>query len=151
MNGEIVLTQWYPASPDTVWRWWTEGARLARWFAPGGCKVLSAVADAVVDGAWQVVFAQAGARVTEYGRYLDLAPPDSLRMSLRQRFAHGTEGPQTEIAVTFVAEAGGTRLQFRQCGVDPAALAGMTEGWQSCLDQIAAGLARDAVPLDAAG
>jgi uncharacterized protein YndB with AHSA1/START domain len=146
MSAEISLTTWYPAAPEMVWRWWTEAERLARWFAPTGSRVLSAVADSIPDGAWQVVFAGPGGRVNEHGRYLDLSPPHGLRMSLQQRFDSGAEGPQTEITVTFAAEAGGTRLHFLQRGVDAAAVTGMTEGWESCLAQIGAGLASDAAP-----
>lgn len=144
MYAELILTNWYPAPPETVWRWWTEADRLSRWFAPRGSRVLSAAAQAVPGGAWQVVFAGNGERVTEHGRYLDLSPPGSLRMSLQQDFDDGRRGPETEIAVTLGEEGAGTRLHFVQRGVDPAAAEGMAEGWKSCLAQIGEGLAAEA-------
>lgn len=144
MMAELVLTNWYPASQDALYRWWTDADRLSRWFAPAGSRVVSATAQAVPGGAWQVVFVGEGGRVTEHGRYLDLSPPNGLRMSLQQDFDDGRRGPETEIDVTLESEGEGTRLHFVQRGVDPDAVEGMTEGWQSCLDQIASGLRAEA-------
>lgn len=144
---EIASTTWFPASPDTLFGWWTDAARLARWFAPEGWRVVSSVAEPRPGGAWQVVFTGAGGRVTEQGEYLMLDRPNGLRLSLQQHFGDGSSGPRTEVSVGFHAEGAGTRMEFRQTGLTPAQAAAMVEGWESCFAQIAAGLA----PKAAAG
>jgi uncharacterized protein YndB with AHSA1/START domain len=144
MMTELILTNWYRAGPAKLWGYWTEAEKMALWFAPAGARVLAARARAELGGDWVVVFSQPdGGSVTEQGHYLDLQPHGALRMSLQQHFDDGRSGPVTEVSVALTPEGNGTRLDFRQTGIDPDQADGMRAGWQSCLDQIADAVAQE--------
>lgn len=52
----LTLTRVYGASPEEVWRAWTDPEALKHWFGPDQGKVSSAETDVRVGGRYHVVF-----------------------------------------------------------------------------------------------
>lgn len=52
---DLVLERWIAASPEALYRCWTEPELLRRWFAPQPWRTLSAELDVRVGGASLVV------------------------------------------------------------------------------------------------
>jgi uncharacterized protein YndB with AHSA1/START domain len=131
-----------------VWRFWTEAALLAEWWAPEHFTVAGCEADAVPGGRLRLVLAEGdGTRHEASGRFLALSRPRTLRFELaplgpgrRALFAatHAVrldERPEgtdlsLEIRVTPTTSAGAP------------ALAGLRLGWEQSLAKLERALAR---------
>src|SRR5690606_26161324 len=74
-NRDLVLTRLIDASPEAVYRCWTDPALLPKWFAPKPWSVPRATIDVRPGGASLVVMADENG--TEYpnpGQYLEVVP-----------------------------------------------------------------------------
>ncbi|NJP69185.1 SRPBCC family protein [Streptomyces spiramenti] len=145
---DFTLTRTTTASPEAVFRAWTEAGPLARWFGPRGMHTPTDTVrvDARVGGGWEAVMVseESGERYPSAGTYRELVPFE------RVVFGWGVAGdgtPVTEYAVVTVAlaeAAGGTELTLHQSAVLSAAdAADMSDGWSTALDKLVDGLAAD--------
>src|SRR4029078_6204270 len=67
------VTRMIDAPPDLVFRAWTEGEHLAKWYAPEGFGVARAEADARQGGAYSIVMqGPDGAEYPLWGTYNDV-------------------------------------------------------------------------------
>ncbi len=55
-NAELVLARWLEASPDQLFRCWTEPALITQWFTPPPWKTVSAEIDARPGGKFYSTF-----------------------------------------------------------------------------------------------
>lgn len=132
------------AAPRTaVWRCWTEGDLLRRWFTPAPWTVSGADLDPRPGGRMNVVMAGPdGARVEAVGCYLEVVPGE--RLVFTDAFAEGfmpRAEPFVTSAVTLSDADGGTRIVWSARHGTPEAKArhvemGMERGWAAALDQL---------------
>jgi len=52
---EVVISKLIPAARESVWRAWTEGPLLARWWGPNGVTIPEATLDPKVGGHMRIV------------------------------------------------------------------------------------------------
>jgi len=136
---DIVISRWFDAAPEIVFRQWTEAEALKDWFAPHTYQGVEAKADARVGGAWMVTFeSPSGERLREHGLYKEIVPYSKLVMTLNQSFIAAGE---LTITVTLEASRGGTLMRFHQTGfTDVRHRDGVAEGWLGCFDKLGARL-----------
>ena len=80
---ELRLSRFYPASPEKVWRAWTDPQALSRWFGPGEPdSVTHAQMDVRVGGRYEIAFrTQYGEEHRVRGVYQDVQPQRRLVFS----------------------------------------------------------------------
>jgi uncharacterized protein YndB with AHSA1/START domain len=130
--GVVEQTVRIAASPETVWRYWTEPDRIREWWGtpaeldvrPGGSYLVEMAED------------QAGMR----GEYVELVPTQRLV------FTFGWEGAgerpsvapgSTRVEVTLVADDGDTIVTVRHTLLPADHVDGHRAGWQRVLPLLA--------------
>ncbi|GAA2076099.1 SRPBCC family protein [Actinomadura alba] len=125
----IEQTLWMDARPETVWRFFTDPARLAQWWG-------RAELDARPGGVLRVSM-QEGRRPVMRGEFVELVPYE------RIVFTFGWEATpsapdippgSTRVEVTLTADGGGTRLNLQHNGLPPALGTETSDGWAYVLD-----------------
>lgn len=109
--------------------------KLARKWAPDGCRMVSFKADMRVGGTFRESMDCGGERHTAYGVYRKITPARTVV------FTHQWEGEQpveTLVTFEFKDKKGGTEIVLTQTGFRDAAEAkGHEEGWSSALANFA--------------
>jgi uncharacterized protein YndB with AHSA1/START domain len=130
---DIVHTVLIDARPETVWSFWVEPDRMARWWG-------AAELEPKPNGRYRVTMPTG--QVME-GEYVELVPHERLV------FRFGWEGDRdvaprsTMVEVTLSEQDGGTLLTLRHRGLPAASRHAHTDGWDhflSVLVQAAGGL-----------
>ena len=121
------------ATPDTVWRFWTEPDHLTRWMGR------IATLEPRPGGTFRLDYGQGD---VASGQVLDAEPPHRLV------FTWGWEDPadaiqpgSSTVEVTLEPDGDGTRLRLRHSGLDDASRPGHDEGWQYFLGRLTEALA----------
>ena len=156
VDGAFVISRRFAAPRDLVWRAWTEGERLQRWFGPTGCTMPHAEMDFRVGGRFHYGLRMAdGTMVWGLWRFREITPPE--RMVLVQTFSDETgdarRNPwdanwplQTLSTKTFEEVHGGTLVTIRWQPYEAAeaerrtfeaGFDSMTGGWGGTLDRFA--------------
>jgi uncharacterized protein YndB with AHSA1/START domain len=79
VDDEFVIARTFPASPDVVWKAWTETERLAQWWGPKGCTIRVVTHDLRVDGIFHYAMEyKTGAAMWGRFTYREIAEPDRL-------------------------------------------------------------------------
>ena len=72
----IEVRRFFKAPPELVYRAWTEGEYLRRWFGPRRLEVVACEVDLRVGGTWRIVQrAPDGMEFAFHGEFLELEPP----------------------------------------------------------------------------
>jgi uncharacterized protein YndB with AHSA1/START domain len=141
---EVSLTRRFAASPEIVFRAWTDAKQLAQWWGPKGFTNPVCEADARVGGAIRIhMRAPNGVVYPMTGRFVEIDRPHRL---VFMTAALDDEGrPMFEVlnTVTFTRIDGGTEIalaaQVTSTTPDaPRYLSGMSQGWSQSLDRLAA-------------
>ena len=126
------------ASPQKVYRAFTEARALAKWLPPYGFTCEVAHLDARVGGTFRMSFHNFGSGLGHSfgGEYLELVPHERIRYT--DHF-DAAELPGTiQVTVRLVAVSCGTELHVEQSGIpDPIPLEMCYLGWQESLAQLA--------------
>jgi uncharacterized protein YndB with AHSA1/START domain len=158
-DREFVITRVFDASREAVFRAWTEGERLARWWGPKGMAVRIAVADVRPGGILHYSMSRPD-RQEMWGRfvYREVDPPR--RIVFVNSFSDAAGGivrapfldtfPLEVLStLTFEEHAGRTTLTLRGVPLNATetelkTFLGMRDsmraGWTGTLDQLAAHL-----------
>jgi len=139
--GEVTLSMTIHAAPETVFRFFTDPARFARWWAaPGGGK---ATIEPRVGGAVRIEYVGGGAVMA--GKVLEIDEPR--RFVFTWGYEKGNDAvaagsSRVEIALKEVSE--GTLLTLTHSGLPtPEQRAGHRTGWRHYLSCMAVECARD--------
>lgn len=104
----LTLTRLIAASPDKVWRCWTDPALLPRWFGPEGFSCRTKEIDLRPGGLWRFDMTGPDGRVWPNRHRYDRMEPRT-RIEFRMD-ADDDAAPPMQVTVTLTAEGGGTRL-----------------------------------------
>jgi uncharacterized protein YndB with AHSA1/START domain len=142
VTGEVTITRMLDAPADQVFRAWTEGEHLAKWYAPEGFGVAKAESDARQGGAFTIVMkGPDGAEYPLWGTYTEFDPPKKLVTAATAAGPDGTPALDAVTTVTLVDHDGKTEMTVheRASALTPEAapmLAGMEIGLQQSLRRL---------------
>lgn len=144
-DRELVLTRVIDASPDKLYRAWTEPELLKQWFAPKPFETPHAELDVRPGGANYIVMrGPDGTDMPNRGVYLEVAPNERLVFTDAYVSAWApAEKPFMTVILTFEDLGGRTRYTARVrhwSAEDRKAHEdmGFHQGWGQCADQLAA-------------
>lgn len=135
----ISITRTFDASPDNVFEAWTDPVQFGRWFGTESTTVEDVKIDPRVGGEWSArMILGDGTEITWHGRYLEVAAPHRLVLSLSDR--PGDEFERVTVDLKKVDR--GTEMLFTQSGghMPPENYAQAEEGWRSFFDDLSKGL-----------
>lgn len=135
------LERHYDATPEEVWRAWTEPEEMKRWWGPGKNDVVHlAEADVRVGGRFCVAFTCGSDAILEVsGVYSEVVPNRKLVFTWAWKSAPQQE---SQVTVTFEPSGGGTDLTLlHEQFFDAEARDAHEEGWSNALAKIDAVLA----------
>jgi len=137
----LKIVRTFSATPEQLYRAWTDESLLRQWAAPDDCDVVNYQADAEVGGRWQCTFAIGPNEFhSESGEFLELVPGERIVQTLLFPVDNDPSGGiATVITIGFKEiEPGLTEMTFVQAGGFSSALKeGMNVGWSSCFDKLA--------------
>jgi uncharacterized protein YndB with AHSA1/START domain len=142
-NRDLVLTRLIDASPEAVYRCWTEPDLMRRWFAPKPWSTPRASVDLRPGGANLVVMAdESGSEYPSLGQYLEIVP--NRKLVFTDAYIgdwQPSEKPFFTCALTFEEEGGKTRYTAtaRHWTVEDRETherMGFHEGWGLCAAQL---------------
>lgn len=123
-----------PASPDRVYRAWTDSQEVTGWLANGGRVIL----QPHVDGLFFIDMVYEAHTYPHYGRYLVTEPGRRLEFTW---MSQGTEGKESIVTITFTPHADGTMLHLKHEGLpDEKSVESHRGGWTEFVDILAARL-----------
>jgi uncharacterized protein YndB with AHSA1/START domain len=145
-DRELVLTRVIDASPQALYRCWTEPELLKQWFAPAPFTTPQAELDVRAGGANCIVMqSPEGQQMPNRGVYLEVVPNE--RIVFTDAYIGAWEpspNPFMTVILTFEdAGAGQTRYtarvrHFTVEGRERHEQMGFHQGWGQCADQLAA-------------
>ena len=142
------LERHFDASPEKVWRAWTDPQALSAWFGPGEVNsVTLAQTDVRVGGRFRVAFRMPDGQEHDVsGIYREVQPPRKLVFTWAWK---STPERESVVTVSLAPMGTGTQMLFlHEQFYDQAARDGHEGGWTPTFDKLARCLAqpRTAVP-----
>jgi uncharacterized protein YndB with AHSA1/START domain len=138
---EVRVERLIPATPERVFRAWTDPATMARWLSPVGRA--EAEADVRVGGAFRVTMIGDDIRIDHTGEYLAVEPPSLLRFTWVSPF---TGREPSVVTVELSADGPATRLVLVHDWLPPDHVETHRDGWGTILDRLASVLAEEGSP-----
>ncbi len=130
-DARVEVRRHLSASPEAVYRAWTEPDRMARWLSPVGHA--EANVDLRVGGRFTVVMVGEGRLIEHAGEYLEVDPPRRLAFTWRSEHT----GPdRTVVTVTLKPANGGTDLTIVHEGLSGEAIASHRGGWGAMTERL---------------
>lgn len=140
---ELVLTRLMDASPEALFRCWTDPELVKKWFAPHPWTISRVESDVRPGGASLVVMRSPdGDEFPNAGVYLDVLP--NQRIVFTDAYTQAwkpSAKPFMTAVVTFEKEGGKTRytaraLHWTDEDMETHKNMGFHEGWGQCADQL---------------
>ncbi len=128
-----------PASPEAVFRAWTEPDLIRRWSCPPGATIRDSQVDLAPGGSYRLVIeAEEGTLHTAFGVYREIRPPNRLVYTWDWREPETAVG-ETLVTVEFVAGEASTEVILAHEGFPAAGAAeGHRLGWTWSLERLEA-------------
>lgn len=144
-DDPIVVESWYNATPDRVYRAWTEPSEVRKWFGYRPNFLVDAAIDLRPGGAYRFTFPPTD-EFAEHGfegAYEEIAPAERLAFTWRRFMRHpsGVEEfwPFSRVEVSFVAKGAGTQLRLEHAALDTDdRLRNVHRGWGASLRSLEA-------------
>lgn len=142
-SRDLTLTRLIEASPETLYRCWTEPELIKQWFAPKPWSVPRATLDVRPGGASMIVMADPdGNEYPNPGQYLDIVP--NRKLVFTDAYIgdwRPSPKPFFTCTVTFMPENGKTRYTATARHWTPEdrnahEAMGFHEGWGLCATQL---------------
>jgi len=106
-DREIATTRVLDASPDLVFRAFSDPAHLARWWGPKGFTNTFHEFDLRPGGAWRfVMHGPDGAHYQNHSVFVEVVPPERIVIN-------HVSGPHFHLTITLAEQAGLTMLSWR--------------------------------------
>jgi uncharacterized protein YndB with AHSA1/START domain len=134
----LIIERVFKASPEKVFKAWTDPAILVKWWGPEGFETPDLKMDVRQGGAYRtVMLSPKGDSHVASGVYREIAPPRRLVMTWAWEKPDGTRGHETEIVLTFEPAPGGTKMRMVQkLFQDGADRDGHNSGWASSFNDL---------------
>jgi uncharacterized protein YndB with AHSA1/START domain len=133
----LVVRRTIRAKPAVVFAAWTEAARIRQWWGPGPVTCPEAEVDLRVGGRYRIANKMPNGTIQWIvGRFEAVEPPRRLVYS----WGMGEDSPSPErVTVRFEPRGEDTEVIIHHENlVDPAAREMHLQGWEGCLDGLAA-------------
>lgn len=148
---DLILTRDFDATPDKLFRAWTEPALITQWFTPAPWTTSHAESDLRPGGASTVVMhGPDGAEFTHRGVYLEVVP--NQRLVFTNAYTAGWEPSGETPRMTFILafdDLGGGRTRYTArikhwsvADREAHEKMGFHDGWPLATEQLAALVAR---------
>jgi uncharacterized protein YndB with AHSA1/START domain len=121
-----------PATPEAVFRAWTDPEHLHHWMSPVGTA--DAEIDLRVGGRFRIVMAGEGREIEHTGEYLDISPPRRLAFTWRSPYTG--PGPSV-VTIVLTPRDDGTELLLTHEHLPGDEAAAHGQGWGRMLDRLA--------------
>jgi uncharacterized protein YndB with AHSA1/START domain len=135
IKPSLTIKRRLEASPETVYRAWTDPTMMIHWWSPADCETLIAEADAKIGGRFRVLMRGSGG--TEHdvsGIYREVVRNKKLVFSWAWK-THPEE--LSLVTVTFKRDGGGTLLTLtHEQLADEATRDSHNSGWSGALDKL---------------
>lgn len=120
------------ASPERVWRAWTEADEVASWLRSDGAREPEIFLDVNEGGGWRIKLdgGEGRSRATWSGRYLEVEPPKRLVFTVDSRSGIGKE------IVTVELKPRGERTEMVVTQADHGRRDGLERGWEEFMTQM---------------
>ncbi|KQS79451.1 polyketide cyclase [Rhizobium sp. Leaf384] len=144
-DRDLVITRHIAATPNALFRCWTEPALIQQWFVPPPWTIAAAEVDLRVGGGNLIVMqSPEGEEMPNRGVYLEIVPDRKIVFTDAYIDAWTpSEKPFMTGIITFDPADGGTLYTARvrhwtKTDRDAHEQMGFHEGWGKCADQLAA-------------
>jgi uncharacterized protein YndB with AHSA1/START domain len=130
----LTIRRRFRASPATVFRAWTEPAKIAQWFGPDSGPVLHAETDLRVGGTFRATFRMLdGSEHMCGGTYREIEP--DRRLVFTWRWAD--EPGETLVTIELQEDGDGTVMIFHHAQFDSVSTRdGHEAGWNGAFDKL---------------
>ncbi len=134
----LIIDRIFKASPEKVFKAWTDPAILVQWYGPEGFHTRDVMMDVRPGGAHRgVMVGPDGNAHTASGVYREIDAPKRLVMTWAWEDDKGQRGHETVIEITFHAAPGGTRMHLvQQIFQNADSRDGHGKGWNSSFDKL---------------
>ena len=130
------LQRTFRASPERVFRAWTQPAALREWWCPAGWVADKIAIDLQIGGAYSIAMSRANARVSVNGEFLEVRPPERLVYTWRWEGAFA-EMPETLVTLELRGSDNETRLTLHHDHfADPGIRQQHRSGWMAACDRL---------------
>lgn len=138
-ENALSLTKTIAASPEDVFRAWTDPQLMGRWCCPDPTANVDVKADLKVGGKYEIAMDMEAGNYTAQGEYREFDPPNRVVYTWDWKDGDHRMGVETVVTVEFVPTDGGTEVRLTHEGF-PAAEAkeGHLTGWTACLERLPA-------------
>jgi uncharacterized protein YndB with AHSA1/START domain len=135
----IELQRRFRASPERIFRAWTQPVALREWWCPSGWIAGEIEIDLRIGGNYRIAMSRAGAAGSEVsvnGQFLEVKPPERLVYTWRWEGAFA-EMPETLVTLELSGSDSETLLTLRHDNfVDLDARQQHRSGWMSACDRL---------------
>lgn len=139
----VVITRYFDAPRDLVFKVWTDPEHIAQWWGPHGFSIPFCEMDVRAGGKIQITMVDAdGNLYPNKGHFVEITPPERLVYVLTAfEDEHGITGLEVQQTVTFTEEKGKTKLVLQVLvlkAVPEVALplSGMDVGWNQSFNKL---------------
>lgn len=109
---EVVVTRRFDVGPEVLWEWWTDPARVVRWWGPAGFRTTVHEMDVRPGGLWNhTMHGPDGTDYPSMARFIEVVRPARLSYSLEG--GTPTARIACEVTWTFAREKRGTVVTLR--------------------------------------
>ncbi|NKB58315.1 MAG: SRPBCC domain-containing protein [Alphaproteobacteria bacterium] len=143
-SHELTITRIFDAPRDLVFEMWSDSAHMKNWFGPTGMTILDAGTDFRVGGKWfSHLRTESGGEHKMGGVYREIVVLERIVFTHIWEGTDAHSGFETIVTVTLKDLGGKTELVFHQAAFETASASDSHEdGWNKCLDRLAAALAK---------
>jgi glutathione S-transferase len=133
----LVIERVFKASPEKVFKAWTDPAILVNWWGPEGFKAPECKMDVRVGGAWRATMvAPDGQQHISSGVYREISPPKRLVLTWAWEEA-GKRGHETVVEIDLESTKGGTKMRLVQSVFETMNSRDMhNQGWTSSFNDL---------------
>ncbi|WP_299644425.1 SRPBCC domain-containing protein [uncultured Ruegeria sp.] len=138
--ADLKLEREFPVSPEELFAWISDGAKLLQWWGPEGMHVPEHNLDFSRTGPWYSVMENGeGQRYKVSGHVTHVDPPKSVGFTWGWHDDQDQRGAESHVTLSVAATESGARLvlDHRELA-DAEAAANHNQGWTSSLRKLEA-------------
>ncbi len=138
--ADLKLEREFPTTPENLFAWISDGAKLLQWWGPEGVHVPEHDLNFSRTGPWYSIMKNAeGQTFKVSGHVTHVDPPNSVGFTWAWHDDQDQRGPESHVTFSVVATENGARLvlDHRELA-DAEAAANHNRGWTSSLAKLEA-------------